>query len=78
MKDRDCRISSGLRVRPGETSSLGISSPVQSADGTAPNRQVGVKLRFEVLFEIDGVNKSRFRNDALVYLRGPYHLSGPS
>lgn len=31
--------------------------------------------RFEVLFEAEGVNKSKFRNDVKVHLRGPYAVS---
>lgn len=31
--------------------------------------------RFEVLFEAEGVNQSKFRNDVKVHLRGPYAVS---
>ena len=31
--------------------------------------------RFEVLFEAEGVNNSKFRNDVKVHLRGPYAVS---
>jgi uncharacterized OsmC-like protein len=36
---------------------------------------VGAASRFEVLFEAEGVNKSKFRNDVKVHLRGPYAVS---
>ena len=36
---------------------------------------VGTTSRFEVLFEAEGVNKSKFRNDVKVHLRGPYAVS---
>lgn|SRR5487761_118488 len=31
--------------------------------------------RFEVIFDAEGVNKSRFRNDVTVHLRGPYAVT---
>ncbi len=31
--------------------------------------------RFEVLFEAEGVNRSKFRNDVKVHLRGPHAVS---
>lgn len=34
-----------------------------------------VKSRFEVLFEAEGSNRSKFRNDVKVHLRGPYAAS---
>ncbi len=37
--------------------------------------EVRTNARFEVLFEAEGVNKSKFRNDVKVHLRGPYAVS---
>jgi len=31
--------------------------------------------RFEVIFDAEGVNRSKFRNDVRVHLRGPYAVS---
>jgi hypothetical protein len=31
--------------------------------------------RFEVIFDAEGVNTSKFRNDVKVHLRGPYAVS---
>jgi uncharacterized OsmC-like protein len=31
--------------------------------------------RFEVIFDAEGVNRSKFRNDVKVHLRGPYAVS---
>jgi len=36
---------------------------------------VAATSRFEVLFEAEGVNKSKFRNDVKVHLRGPFSVS---
>jgi uncharacterized OsmC-like protein len=37
--------------------------------------ETGVVSRFEVIFEAEGVNTSKFRNDVKVHLRGPYAVS---
>ncbi len=31
--------------------------------------------RFEVIFDAEGTNRSKFRNDVKVHLRGPYAVS---
>jgi uncharacterized OsmC-like protein len=37
--------------------------------------QVTARSRFDVIFEAEGVNRSKFRNDVKVHLRGPHAVS---
>jgi len=37
--------------------------------------ETAAKSRFEVIFDAEGINSSKFRNDVTVHLRGPYAVS---
>jgi uncharacterized OsmC-like protein len=37
--------------------------------------EIATISRFEVIFDAEGVNTSKFRNDVKVHLRGPYAVS---